>query len=118
MIDKPRPRGPNSPLKIILPFEHGRIVEDVSHCLAVHAMSLSSLSYWPHSSAVDLSIGNMASAVLHNGIPLHVFHINVDHVVDLLCRQPPTLGGHSRWSWRKEGRFRSTRRAEKIHSLS
>ena len=81
--------------------------------MAVHAMSLSSLSYWPHSSAVDLSIGNMASAVLHNGIPLHVFHINVDHVVDLLSSQPPTLGGHSRRSWRKEGRFRSTRRAEK-----
>ena len=55
-------------------------------------MSLSSLSYWPHSSAVDLSIGNMASAVLHNGIPLHVFHINVDHVVDLLSRQPPRPG--------------------------
>ena len=74
---------------------------------------LSSLSYWRiHTSTADLGIGNMASSVLHNSIPLsfplHVFHIN-HHVVDPIPHQPPDIHIKSFSTKEKKGKNPSTK---------
>ena len=61
-----------------------------------------------HTSTADLGIGNMASSVLHNSIPLSFpfFHIN-HHVVDLIPRKPQTIHINSGAG---EGRFLNERK--------